>query len=196
MIKIILFRGGFAGDLITALHDMNCFIELKETGQIVIERNRRILQLDFKNLSPTNFKLLKRNTDLSISEKDQYLSEHKIISCHDSEFALKHHRNTLIIKCDNNLMSSFFSKRFYDYHPECFAETTLEDYKQDVLNWNNFWPAKFKNQLDVSDIFENKNFLEKININIDSSKQTLFDNWKEINQKSFDNYIKIKHETN
>ena len=38
-IKIILFRGGFAGDLITALYDMNCFIELKENGQIVIERN-------------------------------------------------------------------------------------------------------------------------------------------------------------
>ena len=183
-IKIILFRGGFAGDLITALHDMACFKKLEPNGQVMINRNRKILQLDFKKLSPSNFKLVNGKTNLSIAEKDQYLSEHNVISCPDSEFALKHHKNTLVIKCDDERMSSFFAERLYKYHPEYFENTTLDSYKKDVLNWNKFWPNKFKNKLDIASIFKDDNFLEKINVPIDESKKFLFENWKKFNKKS------------
>ena len=63
-------------------------------------------------------------------------------------------------------------------HPEYFENTTLDSYKKDVLNWNKFWPNKFKNKLDIASIFKDDNFLEKINVPIDESKKFLFENWK------------------
>ena len=61
-IKIILFRGGFAGDLITALHDMACFKKLEPNGQVMINRNRKILQLDFKKVVDENSNSFEINT--------------------------------------------------------------------------------------------------------------------------------------
>lgn len=168
--KIILFRGGFAGDLFTALHNMSCLIELKANGKVDINKELLLLQSD---------------TNMSIQEKDQYYKKHDVVSCCDSEFALKHHNNTLVIKCDDELLSSFFCKRFKLYHPKCFTNITLNEYTKDVIEWNNFWPKKFKHQLDISDIFSNKNFLDKLNIPMNDEKETLFQRWKVINEKNF-----------
>ena len=168
--KIVLFRGGFVGDLITALHDMSCLIELNTNGRVHI--NEELL-------------LLQDNTNMSIQEKDEYYKKHKIISCCDPEFALKHHNNTLIIKCDNKLVLSFFCKRFKTYHPDYFENTTLEEYTKNVIEWNHFWPKKFNKQLDIFDIFSNKNFLDKLDITIDAKKEALFQRWKLLNEKNF-----------
>ena len=168
--KIILFRGGFAGDLFTALHNMSCLIELKANGKVDINKELLLLQSD---------------TNMSIQEKDQYYKKHDVVSCCDSEFALKHHDNTLVIKCDNELLSAFFCKRFEIYHPTYFTNITLDEYTKNVLHWNNFWPTKFKKQLNISDIFSNENFLDKLDISIDEEKKALFDRWKSINEKNF-----------
>ena len=168
--KIILFRGGFAGDLLTALHNMDCFIDLLPNGKVQLDPDIIVLQ----------------NSDgMSIQEKDEYYKKHDVVSCCDSEFALKHHNNTLVVKCDDQLVSSFFCKRFEMYHPTCFTNITLNEYTEDVLDWNIFWPTKFKKQLDISDIFSNENFLDKLDIPMNNEKETLFQRWKVINEKNF-----------
>ena len=172
-IKIILFQGGFAGDLFTALHNMDCCIDLLPNGKIELNANVRVLQQD------------NRSFFMSILEKDEYYNKHDIISCCDSEFALKHHKNTLVIKCDDKIMSSFFCKRLFTYHPELITSMTVEQYEKDVAEWHNFWPKRFKNQLDISDIFSNENFLDKLDIPLDEEKKTLICQWKVINKRIF-----------
>ena len=61
--KIILFRGGFAGDLFTAIHNMSCLIELKANGKVDINKELLLLQSD---------------TNMSIQEKDQYYKKHDV----------------------------------------------------------------------------------------------------------------------
>jgi hypothetical protein len=169
-IKIILFRGGFAGDLITTLHDIDCFTELLPNGKVELNKDVTLLQ----------------NSDsTSMEEKEQYYNKHEIISCCDSDFALRHHANTLVIKCDDQIVSSFFCKRFYMYHPSLFSDMTVEQYINDVTEWSNFWPNKFKNQLDISDIFSNEKFLDKIDIPLNKEKKSLFQEWRDINGRNF-----------
>ena len=168
--KIILFRGGHAGDLFTAIHDLTCFIEITIDGKVEISKDRKLLQVD---------------SNLTFAEKDEYLQKHNIISCVDSEFALKHHKQTLVIKCDNPDVSAFFSARQKKFHPHYFTNTTLEKYIEDVLAWNKFWPTKFKKQLDISDIFTNENFLSKLDIEISKDKKDIFEHWLSINKKIF-----------
>jgi len=170
-IKIILFRGGFAGDLITALHNMNCFEDLTPTGKIQIKEELKLLQGIQQHMP--------------IYEKDKYLNKHEIIACCDPEFALKHKDKTLMITCEDIEMSKYFCNRFFDYHHELLKDTTVKEYHDSFLLWKEFWSAKFKNKLDVSDIFTNNNFLAKLDTPIDDQKSTLFNDWKEINRKSF-----------
>jgi hypothetical protein len=171
MIKIILFRGGFAGDLITALHNMNCFQKLTPEGKIEIDRDLLVLQGDSK--------------DMTIEDKDRYLDKHPIISCCDPEFALKHSNKTLMITCDDAFMATYFCKRFYQYHPYIADDLSLEEYNTSFNQWNHYWSSKFKKTIDLSDIFTNDSFLSKLDIVLDDDKIKLFNNWKEINQKSF-----------
>ena len=169
-IKIILFRGGFAGDLITTLHDIDCFTELLPNGKVELNKDVTLLQ----------------NSDsMSMGEKEEYYIKHEIISCCDSEFALRHHRNTLVIKCNDEIVRSFFCKRFQTYHPTLFTDMTVEQYTKDVTEWHNFWPKRFKNQIDISDIFTNENFLDKLDIPLDEERKTLFQQWKAINKRIF-----------
>ena len=170
MINIVLFRGGFAGDLITALHDYNSFLRLNDNGKVDIQKNRTLLQ--------------NKNT-MSEEQKDIYLSKHNIISCCDTHFALKHSRLSLIVTCNNHALITFFSKRFKKYHPYCFTNMTIDDYVRDTIKWQNYWPKFFKNQIDISDIFSSEDFLQKLDCNIDEKKQKLFTEWKKINQKIF-----------
>ena len=170
MIKIILFRGGFAGDLFTALHNIDCLIGLSPNGKVELRKEITLLQ---------------NSGSMSMEEKNEYYKKHTIISCCDSEFALKHHRNTLVVKCDDQIVSSFFSKRFRMYHPGLFSDMTLDQYISDVTEWNNFWPKKFKNQIDISDIFSNKKFLDKLNTPMNYMKEQLFKKWRAINKKNF-----------
>jgi hypothetical protein len=170
-IKIILFRGGFAGDLITTLHHMNCFRELTPQGKIEIDSSLLTLQ--------------RNRNDMTIEDKDQYLNKHPIISCCDPEFALKHKNQTLMINCSNTSMASYFCKRFYQYHPHMADEISLAEYDTSFAEWSHFWSPKFKRSIDVSDIFTNDNFLSKLDIVLNDDKIKLFNDWKKINKKSF-----------
>jgi|TARA_B110000444_G_C18786931_1_gene570417 hypothetical protein len=170
MIKIILFRGGFAGDLITALHNKDCFIELLPNGKIELDKETTLLQ---------------NSNGMSIQQKEEYFDRQNIISCCDSEFALKHQKNTLVIKCDDPLVSGFLCKRFKMYNPEYFTNTSINEYNEDVSKWNSFWPQRFQQQLDISDIFSNANFLDKLDITINEDEKMLFQRWKVINEKNF-----------
>jgi len=170
-IKIILFRGGFAGDLITALHHMECFRELTPEGKIEIDRSLLTLQGN--------------NDQMTMEDKDHYLDQHSIISCCDTEFALKHKNHTLMVTCDDEVMATYFCKRFYQYHPHMTTEMSLQDYSTSFTEWNTFWSSKFKKKIDISDIFTNEDFISRLDIVLDDSKIKLFNHWKEINQKSF-----------
>ena len=37
----------------------------------------------------------------------------------------------------------------------------------------------------MSDVFDNENFLDKLDVTIDKKKEALFQSWKSINRKSF-----------
>jgi len=169
-IKIILFRGGFAGDLLTALHNIDYFIELLPNGKVELQNEITLLQ---------------NSGSMTMEEKNEYYRNHSVISCCDSEFALKHHKNTLVVKCDDQIVSSFFSERFRMYHPELFSNITMEQYSNSVKEWHAFWPKKFKNQIDISDIFSNEKFLDKLSIPMNQRKEQLFKSWKDINKKNF-----------
>ena len=171
MTKIILFRGGFAGDLITALHHIDCFRKLTPEGKIQIDSNLLLLQGNRK--------------DMTIEDKDQYLNKHPIISCCDTEFALKHKNKTLMITCNDALMASYFCKRFYQYHPYMAKDISLAKYNTSFVEWSRFWTPKFKQTIDLSDIFTNDEFLSKLNRDLGDSEIKLFNDWREINQKSF-----------
>jgi len=169
--KIVLFIGGCAGDLITALHNMNCFQELTLEGKIEIDKDLLVLQKDRK--------------DMTIEDKDRYLDKHPIISCCDTKFALRHRNKTLAIKCDSKLVSDYLCKRYFQYHPRLQKQTSMEDYIKTFDKWNKFWPSKFKKTLDMYDIFDNKNFLDKLDVKMDEEKEALFERWRSINEKSF-----------
>ena len=96
--------GGFAGDLVTALHDFDTFEELTTGGKI--ELNKEIL-------------LLQGSFDLPLDKKNEYLDRHNIISCCDTKFALTHRDHTLAIKCDDKLVSDYFCRRFCDIIISC-----------------------------------------------------------------------------
>jgi len=174
MIKIILFRGGFAGDLITALHHIDCFRELTQEGKIEIDSDLLLLQGNRK--------------DMTIEDKDQYFNKHPIISCCDPEFALKHKNQTLMITCDDALMASYFCKRFYQYHPYMSKDISLAEYNTSFIEWSHFWTPKFKQSIDISDIFTNDEFLSKLNRDLGQREIKLFNDWREINQKSFSSH--------
>ena len=106
--------GGFAGDLITALHNMNCFRELTPEGKIEIDRDLLVLQ--------------KVRKDMTVEDKNQYLNKHAIISCFDPEFALTHRDKTLAIKCDSKIVSDYFCTRYFQYHPRLQEQISMEDY--------------------------------------------------------------------
>lgn len=163
--------GGFAGDLITALHNMNCFQELTPEGKIEIDRDLLVLQ--------------KVRKDMTVEDKNQYLNKHAIISCFDPEFALTHRDKTLAIKCDSKIVSDYFCTRYFQYHPRLQEQISMEDYIKTFDEWNKFWPSKFKRTLDISDIFHNEKFLDKLDVKIDEDKEELFERWRSINEKNF-----------
>jgi hypothetical protein len=176
--KIILFRGGFAGDLITTLHHIDCFRELTPEGKIQID---------------TSLLTLRYRKDMTMEDKDQYLSKHPIISCCDPEFALKHKNQTLMITCSDTFMASYFCKRFYQYHPCMADKISPAEYDASFVEWSNFWSPKFKRKIDVSDIFTNDNFLSKLDIVLNDKKIELFNKWKKINKKIFLDHKEISN---
>jgi len=166
-IKIVLQKGGFAGDLITSLYDPTALINLDNNGKINLDLNRTLLQ---------------NKNSLSLQDKNNLLDKFKILSVCDTEFAFIHREKTVFLYSSTDEMTEFFCKRFNKYHPHYFTKTSIADYIIEHNEWRNFWLKKFKNTLDVSQIFKNE-FIYKIPfLNVDQAKINFLAKWKSLNR--------------
>ena len=170
--KIILFYGGFAGDLITALHDIDCFVVINQNGKVDLHEEKTLLQDE------------KMQKIMTSDQKTDYMDRHKVISCCDTKFAFKHRDITKVITCYDKDMARFYCERYFHYHPQLKTEV---DYYEKFQEWQNFWPNKFPNTVDISKIFHT-NFLEDLGVEISDSKIKLFNQWKEFNQSTFSSH--------
>jgi hypothetical protein len=167
-IKIILQKGGFAGDLITALYDYSALVELEFNGKIKLDPNRTLLQNNENNFS--------------LEHKDSLLRKHKILSVCDTEFSFIHRKKTIFLYSSEDSMTEFFCKRFQKYHPTYFVNISITNYIIEHNRWRDFWLKKFQNNLDMSKIFNN-DFLEKIPfLTLNKEKIVLFEKWKNLNR--------------
>ncbi len=167
-IRIVLQKGGFAGDLITSLYDPTALINVGDSGKVDIDANRTILQ---------------NENNLSLQKKNELLDKFKVLSICDTEFAFMHRKNTLFLYSSNKEMTEFFCKRFQKYHPSLkrFA-AGVSDTIVEHDEWRDYWLPKFQNTLDMSEIFE-ENFIFKIPfLKVDQSKISCFEKWKSLNR--------------
>ena len=67
-------------------------------------------------------------------------------------------------------------------------EISLAEYNTSFIEWSSFWTPKFKQSIDISDIFTNDEFLSKLNRDLGQREIKLFNDWREINQKSFSSH--------
>ena len=173
MTKIILFFGGFAGDLITALHDFDSLVRITEHGKIDLHEEKILLQAE------------KTQAIMTSDQKTDYLERHKVISCCDTKFAFKHRNSTKVITCENKEMAKFYCDRYFYYHPQL---KSADDYYKKFQEWQTFWTDKFPHKVDISNMFTNENFLVDLGIEITQEKIALFTKWKELNQTVFSNH--------
>ena len=166
-IKVILHKGGFAGDLITALYDKTNFIDLSDNGKV--------------NLNPKITELQSKNT-LSLKAKNNLLQKNNVISVCDTEFAFIHRKTSLILYSSVDKMTKFFCERFEKYHPHNFHSMSIDDYVDEHDKWRDFWLEKFPNKLDMAKIFDS-NFLDNVPF-LDASKQNIdiLYKWKTLNR--------------
>lgn len=165
-IQIVLHKGGFAGDLVTALYDQTALLNLNSTGKISLRPERTLLQ---------------QENQLSLDEKNSLLEKQKVLSVCDPEFSLLHQKGTLFLYSSDKKMTDFFCHRFAKHNPEYFKSVTISEYSDEHDKWRDFWIDKFTHKLDMSKIFEdyfldNMPFMSK-----DDTKITLFENWKKLN---------------
>ena len=166
-IKIVLQKGGFAGDLITALYDPTALINISDSGKVEIDSNRTILQ---------------NENNLSLQEKNDLLDNFKVLSICDTEFAFMHRKNSLFLYSSDKEMTEYFCRRFQKYHPSLKRfEAGVADTIVEHDEWRDYWLPKFPNSLDMSQMFED-NFIFKIPfLEVDQAKISCFEKWKTLN---------------
>ncbi len=166
-IKIVLQKGGFAGDLITSLYDPTALINLDSNGKVNLDTNRTLLQ---------------QENNLSLQDKNHLLNNFKILSVCDTEFAFIHRKKTVFLYSSSDEMTEWFCKRFKKYHPYYFTKISITDYIIEHNEWSNYWLRKFQNTLDVSNIFAD-GFINSIPfLSIDEKKNNFFSEWKRLNR--------------
>ena len=98
--KIILFNGGFAGDLITALYNPDVFQGFIKNTVVLIKEVLKPKQLDFK--------------DWPHDKKVEYLesiNDLGVCSSHDLELGLRLKDNTILLHCSDYKLAKFFHSR-------------------------------------------------------------------------------------
>ena len=120
---------------------------------------------------------------MSLDQKNEYIMQHKISPCHDTDFAYTHEKETMVIDCEDKLMVPSFCNRFKIMNPK--ETVPLDDYVTETYQWLDYWPKQFGKRLDISDVFTNENFLEKLDIDFTRERQQLLDDWKKANKKYF-----------
>ena len=164
-IKIILFNGGFAGDLLTVLHNPDLFKGFNPNGSIKVDTR------------VTRLKWHKYRSAHNHEQKIKYLNsiEHLgVCASHDLEFSLRMRSNTILLICSDSQMAKYFFDR---------KTRTDPDMKMDFegfLKWQDNSLKLFKNFIDMSKMHD-KNFLKSHNIDKPESRKIL-NNWIQNNE--------------
>jgi hypothetical protein len=162
--KIILFLSGFAGDLITALHNPDL---LKS-----FDKNTLILDDDVMKLKSVEYRQAHSHED-----KIEYLKsiEHlRVCSSHDTELGLRLKDNTTLIHCSDRSLHDFLYNRVKRIKPDNIM--SLEE----GINWQETNKRIYKNQIDIANIYNNT-FLKDLGINNNRSTDIL-NKWIELNK--------------
>ena len=166
--KIILFNGGFAGDLITSLYNPDIFLKFS---------NRRIL-LDNQVLKLKSYEYRKTH---SYEQKINYLKsiEHiGVCSSHDDELALRLKANTTLVHCSDKALAEVFYNRIKRDKPD--QKMTLEE----NMKWQDVNKRVFKKQIDLAKITDS-NFLETLGIK-DSRSVKILNKWIDLQELNND----------
>ncbi len=161
--KIILFNGGFAGDLITALYNPDVFQGFIKNTVVLIKEVLKPKQLDFK--------------DWPHDKKVEYLesiNDLGVCSSHDLELGLRLKDNTILLHCSDYKLAKFFHSRIA--RDEENMELSIEDH----MNWQRNGRQVYKKQIDLVDL-NKQDFLEGLQIN-DIRSTNILTKWLELNK--------------
>ena len=161
--KIILFNGGFAGDLITALYNPDVFQGFIKNTVVLIKEVLKPNQLDFK--------------DWPHDKKVEYLesiNDLGVCSSHDLELGLRLKDNTILLHCSDYKLAKFFHSRIA--RDEENMELSIEDH----MNWQRNGRQVYKKQIDLVDL-NKQDFLEGLQIN-DIRSTNILTKWLELNK--------------
>lgn len=146
--KIILFNGGFAGDLITGLHNPDTFKKF----------DNKTVVLDDKVVKLKSYEFRQQN---SYEEKIEYLKSIEdigVCSSHDQELALRLKDNTVLVYCSDERLVELLYNRIERNKDD--MQMTLEEH----MNWQETNKKVFKNQIDIAKISD-ADFLDNLGIN-------------------------------
>ena len=161
--KIILFNGGFAGDLITALYNPDVFKGFNKNTIVLIKEVLKPKQLDFK--------------DWPHDKKVEYLesiNDLGVCSSHDLELGLRLKDNAILLHCSNYELANFFYSRLK--RDEENMKLSIEEH----MNWQRNSRQVYKKQIDLEDL-NKQDFLEGLQIN-DIRSTNILTKWLELNK--------------
>ena len=164
--KIILFNGGFAGDLVASLHNPDLITHFAETH---IRTNPKISRLCLADFRKSN----------SYEDKLEYLKsiEHYgVCTSHDLEVSLRLRKNTILLHCSDIQLAKFLFHRI-KREKENMAMTFEES-----IAWQQVNKKIYKRQIDLANIY-NKSFLKDLGIN-DTRSVKILDKWRSLNEKN------------
>lgn len=156
--KIILFNGGFAGDLITALYNPDVFQRFNDNTIVLLKEVLKPKQIDFKNWP--------------YDKKIEYLESIKdlgVCSSHDLELGLRLKDNTILVHCTDDKLAKFFHSRII--RDEENMKLSLEEH----MNWQRTGRQIHKRQIDLADL-NKTNFLADLQIE-DSRSADILKEW-------------------
>ena len=179
MHKVILFRGGYCGDVILSMINkeyVRSFYPLKNV-------RKRFLMKKFYNY--TTKQKIEYFNEFNQTGKTEYTISHDTNFCSRPEIK----KNVIQLHCSDEKLVPHFSSRFFiknDWEDVSHIigdlnstfESKDKDYAEDVTNWQLFY--KFPNSFDIKNIYK-ANFLDELQstfeINDINWAKTIYTNW-------------------
>ncbi len=164
--KIILFNGGFAGDLIASLHNPDLITHFAETH---IRTNPKISRLCYADFRKSN----------SYEDKLEYLKsiEHYgVCTSHDLELSLRLRKNTILLHCSDITLAEVLF-----YRMKRKTKTMAMTFEESIA-WQQVNKKIYKRQIDLANIY-NKSFLDDLGIK-DTRSVKILEKWRSLNEKN------------
>lgn len=161
--KIIFFNGGFAGDLITAIHNPALFVKFNGKTVVLDQRVTKLKSFDYRQ-------------EKTLDEKITYLEsiqDFLVCSSHDISLAYKLHRNTVLVYCSDLQLHEIF----YNRQKRLSADMIMS--LDDSILWQETNKKIFKNKIDLKNLHE-ENFLSSIGIH-DTRSSHILSEWLTLN---------------